>query len=97
MIFRVHVYFICLLQNRFSGMIAQVSALLGAGAQEATEAIVAKIEQFKSIIDMVLKKSSFQQRTLSAHSMINVPLSRILTRFTIRFETQRKQHLYAFV
>ena len=97
MIFRVHVYFICLLQNRFSGMIAQVSALLGAGAQEATEAIVAKIEQFKSIIDMVLKNPCLKQRTLSAHSMISVPRTCVLTRFTIRFETQRKQHLYAFV
>jgi len=48
-----------LLQNRFSGMISQVSALLGAGAQEATEAMVAKIEQFKSIIDMVLKNPFF--------------------------------------
>jgi len=40
-------------------MISQVSALLGAGAQEATEAMVAKIEQFKSIIDMVLKNPFF--------------------------------------
>mmetsp|Transcript_32764 Transcript_32764/g.33400 ORF Transcript_32764/g.33400 Transcript_32764/m.33400 type:complete len:369 (+) Transcript_32764:75-1181(+) len=41
------------LKTRFAGMITQMATLLGAGATEAVEGMIVKLEQFKSIIDMV--------------------------------------------
>lgn len=41
------------LKNRFAGMISQMAAMLGGGASEAMEGMIEKLDQFKSIIDMV--------------------------------------------
>lgn len=41
------------LKNRFSGMIAQVSALMGAGGAEQMEGMITRLEQLKGLIDQV--------------------------------------------
>jgi len=41
------------LKNRFSGLLTQVTAFMGAGGQEGVEAMIQKLEQLKSLIDQV--------------------------------------------
>eukprot|EP01041_Mallomonas_annulata_P000235 gene235-424_t len=51
------------LKNRFAGMITQMAALLGPGATESIETMISKLEQFKSIIDMVHTQIKDPERT----------------------------------
>lgn len=41
------------LKNRFSGLLTQVTAFMGAGGAEGVEAMIQKLEQLKSLIDQV--------------------------------------------
>jgi len=45
--------FLFLSQNRFSGLLTQVTAFMGAGGQEGVESMIAKLEQLKGLIDQV--------------------------------------------
>lgn len=41
------------LQNRFAGLLTQVTAFMGAGGAESVEAMITKLEQLKGLIDQV--------------------------------------------
>jgi arsenite/tail-anchored protein-transporting ATPase len=40
-------------QNRFAGLLTQVTAFMGAGGAESVEAMITKLEQLKGLIDQV--------------------------------------------
>ena len=52
-IFREITLSFILAQNRFAGLLTQVTAFMGAGGAESVEAMITKLEQLKGLIDQV--------------------------------------------
>ena len=47
------------LQNKFSGLLASVTSLMGAGGAEGVESMIQKLEQLKGLIDQVLGNNEY--------------------------------------
>ena len=59
-----HCFFKWNSQNRFAGLLTQVTAFMGAGGAESVEAMITKLEQLKGLIDQVHNQIRNPEKTI---------------------------------